>query len=101
MGDNVTNTFVLFLGISLIVAVVILGFRKKLWATAITSIALLLVMIIQRELVRQAYLENIFSPSDMTVKSQISPLIVFLFVLAVGIYAIYYMIRISLKPKTE
>jgi hypothetical protein len=101
MGDNVIDTFVLFLGIALIVAVMILGFRRKLWATVFTTTALLLVMIIQRELVRQAYLENIFSPKDMAVNSQISPLIVFLLVFGVGIFALYYMIRISLKSKTE
>lgn len=101
VGDNILYTIILFVGILLAVVAVILGYRRKFWATIFTTLALLLVMVIQREFVRQSYLENIFSPSQMEIDPQISPLIAFLLVFAIGIFALYYMIRISFKSKTE
>jgi len=60
-----------------------------------------LVMVIVRDLARSAYLKEIFHPSQLENVNQQSPLYVFLLVFVVGLFALYYMIRLMFNAKTS
>ena len=59
-----------------------------------------LVMVIIRDLSRSAYLKEIFHPSQLENVSQKSPLVAFLLIFVVGLFALYYMIRLMFNAKT-
>jgi hypothetical protein len=59
-----------------------------------------LVMVIIRDLARSAYLKEIFHPSQLENVSQQSPLVAFLLIFVVGLFALYYMIRLMFNAKT-
>ena len=59
------------------------------------------LMVIIRDLVRQAYLGEIFHPKDLVLAKQASPLLAFLLVFVIGLVALYYMIKLIFKPSTE
>lgn len=101
MGDNLYYTILLALGIVLGITAIIISTKGLFWPSIINALAVLIVMIVLRDLVRHAYLGDVFSPADLVVDPQASPLIVFLLVFVVGIASIYYMIRLMLKPKTN
>jgi hypothetical protein len=61
----------------------------------------ILVMVIVRDLARGAYLKDLFRPSQLENLSELSPLIAFLLVFVVGLFALYYMIRLISKSKTS
>ena len=54
-----------------------------------------------RAVVRYATLEPFFSPSDLTVTGEMSPLILFLVTLVVGLAVVAYMVRIGFKTQEE
>jgi hypothetical protein len=61
----------------------------------------MILMVIMRDLVRHAYLADIFHPRELLVVPQASPLIAFLLIFIVGLAAIYYMIKLISKPSSE
>ena len=101
MGQNIIYTVLLILGIALALVTLHSAFTKKLMFTVISTLVLLLTMILMRDLLRHAYLEGVFNPADMAVTGKYSSLILFLASFAIGLYSIYYMIKLMYKPKTQ
>ncbi len=101
MGQNIVYTILLILGITLALITLYSAFTKKLVFTVITTIVLLLTMVLMRDLLRHAYLEGIFNPADMVVTGKYSSLILFLVSFAIGLYSIYYMVKLMYKTKTQ
>lgn len=58
------------------------------------------LMILIRDMARVAYLKDVFHPRQLENVNEASPLLVFLLVFAVGLLAIFYMIRLIFKSKT-
>jgi hypothetical protein len=60
-----------------------------------------LLMVVIRDLARAAYLDQVFSPSQLGNIKEVSPLVAFLVVFVIGLVALYYMITLIFKPKTQ
>ncbi len=99
LGGNLIYTTVLLSAIALTLLALFFAIRKQILPVMIAALLLLTLMIINREFLRNAYLDGIYQPADMEVARQVSPLIVFLIVFVIGIFSLYYMIRLSLKSK--
>ncbi len=101
MGGNAYGTGLLTLGIILALGALYFGFKGNLMASSLTTLVLLIVMILIRDLVRILYLEPYFSMSDLTVKPEYSPLIFFLVVFVAGLAMIWYMLKLAFNCRKE
>jgi hypothetical protein len=95
MGGNMVATIAFGAGFLLAVVSLLLGFLKKVWPTVWATVATLLAMAVMREYVRYGYLKEHFTPSDLVVDPEFSPLILFLAVFVVGIGCVWYMLRLA------
>ncbi len=100
MGGNLAATILMCLSILMALSMLLSAFKKKLNATLIHLVVIMLFMVIIREFLRAAWLKDIFHPQSLEVVNKISPLIVFLIVFAIGLFLIYYMLRLATE-KTE
>lgn len=98
MGKDMLYTILLMSGILLSIITIVLAYMKKFTSVVLLTVVILMMMIVVRELLKFAYLNTIFSPSEMTVNPQYSPFIVFLIVFVIGLYSLYYMINLIFKP---
>ncbi len=98
MGGNMAAT--MMMSLSIISALFIL--RSAFTGRLVSSLVLLLVqvalMVAVREFTRYEYLSGIFHPAQLQNVHQASPLFVFLLLFLLGLTAIFYMIRLSMKP---
>ncbi len=101
MGDSAYGTGLLTLGIILALGALYFGFKGNLMASSVTTLVLLIVMILIRDLVRILYLQPYFSMSDLTVKPEYSPLIFFLVVFVAGLAMIWYMLKLAFNCRKE
>jgi len=101
MGGSIVASILLPLGVLLGVYAVVMGFQKKVYAATIFTVATVLVMALMREVVRFAYLDGVFHPGDLAVDPQISPLILFLAMLAVGIVCVVTMLKLAARAGKE
>ncbi len=97
LGQNMVYTLFMATGILTGLAVIILGTLKKTGLTLATTLFLLVIMIVIRDLVRKAYLGKVFSPSDLRLDPERSPFLLFLLVFVIGLASIYMMIKIAYK----
>ena len=100
MGGSLFATAMMVTG--WIVALLILhsAFTGRFTAAMILGGIEVLVMVVVRDLARMAYLREIFHASQLENVGESSPLIAFLLVFAVGLFALYYMISLMFKAKT-
>ena len=100
MGGSLFATAMMVSG--WIVALLILhsSFTGRLTAAMVLGGIEVFVMVIVRDLVRTAYLKEVFHPSQLENVGESSPLIAFLLVFVVGLAALYYMIRLIFKTKS-
>ena len=101
MGDSVFATALFVFAVALTFPALSAGFRQKPLAATGWLIAAILTMSGVRAVVRYATLEPFFSPSDLTVTGEMSPLILFLVTLVVGLAVVAYMVRIGFKTQEE
>ncbi|PID81640.1 hypothetical protein CSB20_02020, partial [bacterium DOLZORAL124_64_63] len=101
MGGNMVATMAFGLGFGLSIVALLCGFLKKVWLSVGATVATLLAMAVMREYVRYGYLKAYFTPADLEVDPQVSPLILFLVSLAVGIGCIWYMLKLALNAGKE
>ncbi len=110
MPENVWKTFMggsmfatIVMAISWIGALLILhsSFTGRLKLSMVLGGIQILLMVIVRDLARAAYLDQVFSPSQLENVKEFSPLVVFLLVFVIGLVALYYMITLIFKPKTQ
>jgi len=101
MGDSGFATALFVVAVALTFPALSAGFRQKPLAAAGWLMAAILAMSGVRAVVRSATLAPFFSPGDLTVTGEMSPLILFLVTLAVGLAVVAYMVRIGFKPQGE
>jgi hypothetical protein len=58
-------------------------------------------MAVMREYVRFGYLKEYFTPGDLKVETQISPMILFLVTFVVGIGCVWYMLKLAANAGKE
>ncbi|MFZ4441411.1 MAG: hypothetical protein ACOYOS_23615 [Syntrophales bacterium] len=101
MGKNLAYTALMVAGWLLSLLILHSALTNRFWLSVINGLLAMAVMVIIRDLVRHAYLNNIFSPKELQVTGEISPLIAFLAIFAIGLFSLYYMVRLLVKSKTE
>jgi len=89
----------LLIGITAAILSLIYGLQQRARHAAGAVLASIICMAAVRELVRRQTLAPCFSPSDLEVVPQYSPLIVFLLIFAAGLALIWWMIKLVL-PET-
>ena len=77
------------------------GAKEKLWPTTVALGLTMLLMILVRDLARQAYLAPYFKPADLTVAPQLSPLYLFLLFLIIGVGVVIYMLKLAANAGKE
>jgi hypothetical protein len=75
------------------------SFTGRLSAAMVLGAMEVLVMVVVRDLSRTAYLKEAFHPNQLENVGEVSPLIAFLLVFLVGLFALYYMIRLIFTSK--
>ncbi len=101
MGGSPFASALLLLGLATGVYAVVLGFQKKIRAAAVLVVITVVIMALMREVVRFGYLDGVFHPRELAVEPQISPLILFLVVFAVGIGCVAYMLKLAARAGKE
>ncbi len=110
MPEHVWKTFMggsmfatILMGISWLGALLILhsAFTGRFTLSMILGGIQVLLMVFVRDLARAAYLDQVFKPSQLENMNELSPLIAFLLVFVIGLVAIWYMITLIFKPKTQ
>lgn len=81
-------------GLGFAVAAMVNAGAKKVRLAAWLLLASVFLMVVGRELLRSAYLAPYFFPADLPVKSQYSPLLVFLIIFVLGAALILYMFKL-------
>ncbi len=100
MGGNIFATAFMVLAWLMAISMVVSAFRKKIKATMIHVLVIIVLMVFIREFLRSAWLRDIFTPGSLEVSKEITPFIVFLLVFAAGIFSMYYMYRLATE-KTD
>ena len=100
LGGSIPHTAHLWLGILLGLGAIWFALRGKLWLTTWTTLLVLVLMILVRDMVRTAYLEPVFHVRELAVTSQASPLVGFLISFVVVGAFIAYMVREAWKVRT-
>jgi len=95
MGGSIIATILMILGLLLSASMIITAFRSKLNTTLIHLAVVIVIMVIMREYMRAAWLNNVFSPASLETTGKVSSFIAFLLVFLVGIYMLYYMYRLA------
>lgn len=101
MGKNIVYTVLMAIGWILSLMILHSALTNRFWLSVITGLLSVTLMIVMRDLVRHAYLGDVFSPKDLVTTGEVSPLIAFLVVFVIGLLALYYMVRMIVKPKSE
>jgi len=101
MGGSALASATLVLGLLLTATAVYFGFRGRLRPAIVTTGVLVPLMAVQREIVRAGDLAPWFRPSDLAVHREISPLILFLAVFAVGALTVAHMLRLAARAGKE
>jgi hypothetical protein len=100
MGGNIVATAFMILSWLMAISMVVSAFRKKVTATLIHLLTIIVLMVFIREFLRSAWLKDVFTPRSLEVVNKISPFIAFLFVFVAGIFILYYMYRLATE-KTD
>lgn len=101
MGDNMYGTTLLMLGLVLAGLVLFLGYKRQVLKTCGAALLLLVIMILMRDLVRTTYLAPYFTPADLQVHAEYSPMIFFLVVFVAGLALVGYMLKLALDSGKE
>ena len=99
MGVDLFATIWLMLGIAVALFLIYSSTQGKFKTTTFLLVFLLLNMVINREMVRHAYLKDIGNPANLSVSPEYGSLAMFLVVFLIGLGALYYMIKLIIKPK--
>ena len=97
MGKHLLATILLAVGILSTLGAVFTALKGKLRPTIIMTIITILAMVVNRQLLRNFYLEDIFYLKSLQLSPQYGVMILFLAILVIGLAAVGYMLKISMK----
>lgn len=100
LGGHGLSTGVFALAMAAAAVALYFGFRARVWATVSSLLATVVLMACVRELVRIGYLAPYFFPGDLPVRTQYSPLILFLATLVVGVGVLAWVLRQAAKASS-
>jgi hypothetical protein len=99
MGGNLLHSIILALGVLIALGAIFMAFKGKLNATIYHFFAIILLMVINRANLRTLYLQDVFSFESLKLNPQYGVLALFLIVFAIGLGAIYYMVKIVTRAQ--
>lgn len=97
LGGSILHTGLLLAGVCAALVALGLGLAGRVWPTVVAAGTTVAIMVVMRDLVRRAFLAPYFSPADLTVVPQYSPLVVFGISLAAGVACIVYMLILAAR----
>jgi hypothetical protein len=101
MGGSMFATVMMVAGWLIALLILHSSFTGRFNLAMILGGLQVLIMVIVRDLARFAYLDGIFRPAELENVNEFSPLVAFLLVFVVGLFSLYYMIRLIFKSKPQ
>ena len=101
LGGNKPATGLFLLALLLATPTLAYGFMGKARPAAFWAFLTILAMAGLRAMLRSFTLEPNFSPRDLAVTGESSPLVLFLATLVVGLAVVAYMLRLAFRPNKE
>lgn len=99
MGGYLPSTFLLVIAVLSVLGAIFTALKGKLRPVIYMISITLLAMIINRQLLRGFYLEGIFNPDSLKLAPQYGVMTLFFFILIIGLAAVGYMLKISMKKE--
>ncbi len=99
MGGDIFSTIIFMLGFLSAIGAIATAFANKFRPTLSMLLVTILAMVIMRHQLRAMYLDGKFSLSSLEMTPQYGVMILFFIVLAVGLYAVWYMLKAAFASK--
>lgn len=93
LGGGGTPTALFAVGVTLALAALVAGFKRRVATSTVLAIPLVFVMAFLRDVVRGGYLKPFFTPGTLRVVPEYSPLLLFIVTLLAGVATIAWMLR--------
>jgi hypothetical protein len=93
LGGGGTATLLFAVGVTLALAALWAGYKRRVAMSATLAIPLVFVMTFLRDVVRSGYLKPFFTPETLRVLPEYSPLLLFVVTLVTGVATIVWMLR--------
>jgi hypothetical protein len=77
------------------------GAKERVWPATAAMGTTILLMVLVRDLARQAYLAPYFHPADLQIVPQWSPMLLFLAILVIGVAVVVYMLKLAARVPRE
>ncbi|MDH4333595.1 MAG: hypothetical protein OEV89_13625, partial [Desulfobulbaceae bacterium] len=77
------------------------GNKERVWPATFAMATTILLMVLVRDLARQAYLAEYFHPAELHVIPQWSPMFLFLAILVIGVAVVIYMLKLAARVPRE
>jgi len=101
MGKSIYATVLMVIGWLCALGILHAGFTGRIMQAIILALVTVTTMVLVRDVARRAYLDSYFHPSKLENVKELSPFIAFLLVFVVGLFLLYYMIRLMSKSNTR
>lgn len=101
MGDNALATGLFVVAVGLTLPALSAGFRGKPKEAAVWTLITITAMVCVRAMLRSFKLAPYFSPKNLTVNLEFSPLLLFLITLVLGLVIVAYMLRLAFRTQGE
>lgn len=101
MGRSTLHTAVFVIALVLVAACLAFGFKGRPKVTAVSLMLTVCMMVGLRELIRAAYLAPYYRVTGVPVEGQISPLVMFLVALVLGLGVIGYVLSLAAGVRKE
>jgi len=101
LGGDVLASGLLLAGVASTVPLLLAGFAGKPKSAALWTVVTVFLMAGVRAKLRNLSLAPYFSPGDLDVAGEVSPLVLFLIILVLGLIAVGYMLRLAFRPSGE
>ena len=99
MGGDILSTILFMLGFLSAIGAIATAFANKFRPTLSMMLVTILSMVLIRHQLRAMYLDGKFSLGSLELVPQYSVMILFFVVLAVGLYAVWYMLKAAFANK--
>jgi hypothetical protein len=101
LGDNVLASGLLLAAVASTIPALLAGFAGKPVRATLWVVATVSLMVGVRAMLRRLSLAPYFSPGDLEVVGEASPMVMFLITLVLGLIAVGYMLRLAFTPSEE
>lgn len=97
MGGYLSSTLLLVIAILCALGAIFMALKGKLRPVISMIVITILAMIVNRQLLRSFYLEDVFHLDSLKLAPQYWVMTLFLFILVIGLAVVGYMLKISMK----